>query len=61
MNRRDQQKKELVIHREFESDRLSPNRLADAYEKVIPKHIRVCEGVIGENKAPVYEQQTKGA
>ena len=32
-----------VVHRQFEPGRLSPEWLADAYEKVIPKCVRVIE------------------
>ena len=42
-----------MIHRKYEPDRLSPNRLADAYEKVVPKHIRVIGELMAATQAPM--------
>lgn len=60
MSRRDQNKEKWMIHREYIPDRLSPRRLADAYEKVVPKHIRVVARVMEEIKVRAYEQWTRG-
>lgn len=48
-----QPKKTRKINRRYEPDRLSQTRLADAYEKVVPRHIRV----IGDWS---YEAKTEG-
>ena len=32
-----------TVRRQFEPDRLSPERLADAYEKVVTEYVRVIE------------------
>lgn len=34
-------KKTRKINRKYEPDRLSPTRLSDAYEKVVPRYIRI--------------------
>jgi hypothetical protein len=39
----DHPKKARRVSRRFEPDRLSPMRLADAYEKIVPRNIRVLE------------------
>ena len=36
-------KKTRRVRRRFEPDRLSPTRLAEAYEKIVPRYIRVLE------------------
>jgi len=36
-------KKTRMVSRRYEPDRLSPIRLADAYEKLVPRCIRVLE------------------
>lgn len=59
MKRKEHREKQRTIHRKFEPDRLSPTRLADAYEQVVPKRIRVLEEASGE-KAHTYQQQTSG-
>jgi hypothetical protein len=39
----DYPRKTRRVRRRFEPDRLSPTRLVDAYEKIIPRYIRVLE------------------
>jgi len=39
----DHPKKNRRVRRRFEPDRLSPTRLAEAYEKIVPRYIRVLE------------------
>lgn len=39
----DHPKKTRRVRRRFEPDRLSPTRLAEAYEKIVPRYIRVLE------------------
>jgi hypothetical protein len=41
MRSEDKPKKTRKISRRYEPDRLSLTRLADAYEKVVPRYIRI--------------------
>jgi hypothetical protein len=41
MRSEDKPKKTRKIRRKYEPDRLSQTRLADAYEKVVPRYIRI--------------------
>jgi hypothetical protein len=41
MRSEDKPKKTRKISRKYEPDRLSLTRLADAYEKVVPRYIRI--------------------
>jgi len=57
----DHPKKTRTVRRRYDPDRLSPRRLADAYEKVIPRHIRVLREKSSEMKTErVHEQQVIG-
>jgi len=51
----DHPKKTRRVRRRFEPDRLSPTRLVDAYEKIIPRYIRVLEA----RKIEVKSEQTR--
>ena len=57
----DHRKKTWTVSRRYEPDRLSTTRLADAYEKVVPRYIRVLEQKASEMKTEsVHEQQVIG-
>jgi len=61
MKREEQPKKTQMINRRYEPDRLSPTRLADAYEKVVPRYIWILGDWSGEAKPErVHEQQVIG-
>jgi hypothetical protein len=56
-----QPKKTRKINRRYEPDRLSQTRLADAYEKVVPRYIRVIGDWSDEAKTEgVHEQRVIG-
>jgi hypothetical protein len=40
--------KTRVVHRRYEPDRLSPARLAEAYEKVVPRYVRILDEWLNE-------------
>lgn len=53
--------KTRTVSRRYEPDRLSPMRLTDAYEKVVPQYIRVLGGKSSAMKTErVHEQQVIG-
>jgi len=57
----DRPKKTRRVSRRFEPDRLSPTRLADAYERIIPRYIRVLEVRMNEVRSEQgQEQQAMG-
>ena len=57
MRSEEQPKKTRKINRRYEPDRLSPTRLADAYEKIVPRHIRILVDRSSEKKTErVHEQ-----
>ena len=59
MRSEDKPKKTRKINCKYEPDRLSLTRLADAYEKVVPRYIRILgEWSIGSEK--VHEQDMVG-
>ena len=61
MRRKEQPQKTRMINRRYEPDRLSPTRLADAYEKVVPRYIRILGDWSREAKTErVREQQVIG-
>jgi hypothetical protein len=43
MKSEEQPQKTRMVHHRFEPDRLSAARLADAYEKIVPRSIRFLE------------------
>ena len=43
MNSEEKSQKTRMVHRRFEPDRLSSTRIADAYEKIVPRSIRIQE------------------
>jgi hypothetical protein len=43
MKSEEKSQKTRMVHRRFEPDRLSSTRMADAYEKIVPRSIRVLE------------------
>ena len=43
MKSEEKSRKTRMVHRRFEPDRLSSTRMADAYEKIVPRSIRVLE------------------
>jgi hypothetical protein len=49
--------KTRMVRRRYEPDRLSPTRLADAYEKIVPRYIRVLGEKWNEVKAEEFHQQ----
>ena len=56
------QKKTRMVNRKYEPDRLSLTRLADAYEKVVPRYIRILgEWSIETKTKKVHEQDVIGA
>jgi hypothetical protein len=61
MRREKHPKKTRMVNRRYEPDRLSPTRLADAYEKVVPRYIRILWDGSSEAKTErVHEQQVIG-
>ena len=61
MRNTDHPKKTRMVRHRYEPDRLSPTRLADAYEKVLPRSVQV----LGEKQdemetVRVHEQQVTG-
>jgi hypothetical protein len=57
----DHPKKARRVRRRFEPDRLSPTRLADAYEKIVPRYICVLEARMNEAELEqVQERQAIG-
>jgi hypothetical protein len=57
----DHPQKARGVRRRFEPDRLSPTRLADAYEKIVPRCIRVLGIRMNEAKPEqVHERQAVG-
>jgi len=61
MKREEQPKKTRMINRRYEPDRLSPTRLADAYEKVVPRYIRILRDWSSEAKTEGVHEQVIGA
>jgi hypothetical protein len=56
------EEKTRMINRKYEPDRLSLTRLADAYEKVVPRYIRILgEWSIETKTKKVHEQDVIGA
>ena len=56
------EEKTRMINRKYEPDRLSLTRLADAYEKVVPRYIRILgEWSIETKTETVHEQDVMGA
>jgi hypothetical protein len=51
------QKKTRMINRKYEPDRLSPTRLADAYEKVVPRSIWILKDWSREAKSDRVDKQ----
>ena len=62
MRSEEKPKKTRMVNRKYEPDRLSPTRLADAYEKVVPRYIWILGGLSSETKTErVHEQDVIGA
>jgi len=62
MRSEEKPKKIRMINRKYEPDRLSLTRLADAYEKVVPRYIRILGDWSIETKTEkVHEQDVIGA
>jgi hypothetical protein len=59
MSRRGKRTSLLEAQRTFEPDRLSPDRLASAYERLVPRHIRVT-GELGQTITQERKQQRSG-
>ena len=59
MSRRGKRANLLEVQRTFEPDRLSPDRLASAYERLVPRHIRVT-GELGQTITQERKQQRSG-
>ena len=56
------EEKTRMVNRTYEPDRLSPIRLADAYEKVVPRYIRILgEWSIETKTKKVHERDVIGA
>jgi hypothetical protein len=61
MRSEEKPKKARKISRRYEPDRLSLTRLADAYEKVVPRYIRILgEWSIETKTEKVHEQDVIG-
>jgi len=61
MRSEEQPKKTRKINHRYEPDRLSPTRLADAYEKIVPRYIRILGDWPSETKTErVHEQLVIG-
>jgi hypothetical protein len=59
MSRRGKRTSLLGVQRTFEPDRLSPDRLASAYERLVQRHIRVT-GELGQTVTQEGKQQRSG-
>jgi hypothetical protein len=54
-------KKTRIVRRRYEPDRMSLRRLADAYEKIVPRYIRVLGEELYEMKTErKHQQQVNG-
>jgi hypothetical protein len=61
MRSEEKPQKTRKISRRYEPDRLSLKRLADAYEKVVPRYIRILgEWSIDTKTEKVHEQDVNG-
>jgi hypothetical protein len=61
MRSEEKSRKTRKISRKYEPDRLSLTRLADAYEKVVPRYIRILgEWSIETKTEKVHEQEVIG-
>jgi hypothetical protein len=55
------QKKTRMVNRCYEPDRLSPTRMVEAYEKIVPRHVRVLDEWRNETETKqVHEQLLLG-
>jgi hypothetical protein len=49
---RKRQRRSWIVHRKFESNRLSQAALEQAYAKIVPQHIRILDVPAGEMEEP---------